>query len=131
MISGVARAFAEGGHLMVEGGTGVGKSVAYLLPAILYAVANGKRVVVSTNTINLQEQLLQKDIPALAEALEQAGEINEGQLRAVSLKGRANYFCIRRWTNLSRSESLSTDDARLLSKCLVWLQDTPRATGGR
>ena len=129
MISAVARTFVEGGHLMVEGGTGVGKSVAYLLPAILYAVANGQRVVVSTNTINLQEQLLQKDIPALEEALEKAGEISEGQLRAVSLKGRANYFCIRRWTNLSRSESLSTDDARLLSKCLVWLQDTP--TGDR
>ena len=129
MISSVARAFDEGGHLMVEGGTGVGKSVAYLLPAILFAVANGRRVVVSTNTINLQEQLLQKDIPALADALEQAGEISEGSLRAVSLKGRANYFCIRRWTNLSRSDSLSTDDARLLSKCLVWLQDTP--TGDR
>ena len=56
----------------------MGKSVAYLLPAILYAVANGKRVVVSTNTINLQEQLLQKDIPALADALEKAGEISEG-----------------------------------------------------
>ena len=125
MISAVARTFDQGGHLMVEGGTGVGKSVAYLLPAILFAVANGRRVVVSTNTINLQEQLLQKDIPALADALEQAGEISEGSLRAVSLKGRANYFCIRRWTNLSRSENLSTDDARLLSKCLVWLQDTP------
>ena len=125
MISAVARTFDQGGHLMVEGGTGVGKSVAYLLPAILFAVANGRRVVVSTNTINLQEQLLQKDIPALAEALEKAGEIAEGSLRAVSLKGRANYFCIRRWTNLSRSENLSTDDARLLSKCLVWLQDTP------
>lgn len=129
MISAVARTFEQGGHLMVEGGTGVGKSVAYLLPAILYAVSNGKRVVVSTNTINLQEQLLQKDIPALADALEQAGEISEGQLRAVSLKGRANYFCIRRWTNLSSAESISTDDARLLSKCLVWLQDTP--TGDR
>ena len=129
MISAVTRTFGEGGHLMVEGGTGVGKSVAYLLPAILFAVANGQRVVVSTNTINLQEQLLQKDIPALTAALEKAGEIPEGGLRAVSLKGRANYFCIRRWTNLSRSDSLSTDDARLLSKCLVWLQNTP--TGDR
>ena len=92
MISAVTRTFGEGGHLMVEGGTGVGKSVAYLLPAILFAVANGQRVVVSTNTINLQEQLLQKDIPALTAALEKAGEIPEGGLRAVSLKGRANYF---------------------------------------
>ncbi len=130
MISAVARTFAEGGHLLVEGGTGVGKSVAYLLPAILHAVKNGQRVVVSTNTINLQEQLLQKDIPALAKALEQAGEISQGQLRAVSLKGRANYFCIRRWTNLSRSDTLSTDDARLLSKCLVWLQDTSSGDRG-
>ena len=124
MMGAVERAFDGEGHLMVEGGTGVGKSVAYLLPAILYAVANGKRVVISTNTINLQEQLLQKDIPALTAALEQAGEIPDGALRAVSLKGRANYFCVRRWTNLSRSDGLSTDEARMLSKSLVWLQYT-------
>lgn len=125
MLSAVTRAFNNGAHLIVEGGTGVGKSVAYLLPSILFAVKNGARVVISTNTINLQEQLLQKDIPALASALQEGGEIAADELRAVSLKGRANYLCVRRWTNLSRSENLTVDEARLLSKCLVWLQDTP------
>ncbi len=124
MISAVTESLNNGGHLMVEGGTGVGKTVAYLLPSILHAVKNGARVVVSTNTINLQEQLLQKDIPALDRALQEGGELDAEELRAVGLKGRANYLCARRWTNLSRSDGLSVAEARLLSKCLVWLQDT-------
>ena len=124
MLSAVTRAYNEGNHLIVEGGTGVGKSVAYLVPSILFAVRTGARVVVSTNTINLQEQLLQKDIPALVKALEEGGVIPAGEVRAVSLKGRANYLCVRRWSNLSRSDGLSVDEARLLSKCLVWLQST-------
>ena len=119
MIGAVARTFNNGGHLMVEGGTGVGKTVAYLLPAIKFAMKNGARVVVSTNTINLQEQLLQKDIPVLADVLRDGAEINGVELRAVSLKGRANYLCVRRWTNLAKSENLSVDEARLLSKSLV------------
>ena len=129
MVGAVARAFNNSGHLMVEGGTGVGKTVAYLLPVIKFAMKNGTRVVVSTNTINLQEQLLQKDIPALVDALRKSGEVKGEELRAVSLKGRANYLCVRRWTNLARSDNLSVDEARLLSKCLVWLQDT--ASGDR
>jgi len=65
MASSVASAFAEGNHLLVEAGTGVGKSFAYLLPAIDYAVKSKKRVVISTHTISLQEQLIEKDIPLL------------------------------------------------------------------
>ena len=129
MMAAVTAAFNRGGHLMVEAGTGVGKSLAYLLPALLHSVRNGARVVVSTNTINLQEQLLMKDIPALARVLEEEGIVPEGQIKSVPLKGRTNYLCLRRWSHLARSDGLSGDDARVLSKALVWLQDT--ATGDR
>jgi DNA polymerase-3 subunit epsilon/ATP-dependent DNA helicase DinG len=113
----------------VEGGTGVGKSLAYLLPAALFAVSQGQRVVVSTNTINLQEQLITKDIPALKEVLEQSGLLDPDSLNVALLKGKANYLCLRRWQQLSRSEPLTVDDAKLLSKTAMWLQDT--ATGDR
>ena len=129
MLRAVVRAFNQGGHLIAEAGTGVGKSLAYLLPALLFAVKNGTRVVISTNTINLQEQLLQKDIPALVKVLEEAGLVAPGELRAAPLKGRANYLCLRQWSQMARSDSLSTDEARLLSKTLVWVQDT--ASGDR
>ena len=112
-------------HLIVEGGTGVGKSLAYLLPAALFAVSTGNRVVVSTNTINLQEQLIGKDIPALQSVLEEAGVLEPDSLRVAPLKGRANYLCLRRWHQLSRSDSLSVEDAKLLGKTSVWLQDSP------
>ena len=69
----VAQALANGEHLAVEAGTGVGKSLAYLVPAILYAVANKKKAVISTHTINLQEQLTQKDLPMLEQ--DPAGEV--------------------------------------------------------
>ena len=130
MMRAVAEAFNSGHHLMVEGGTGVGKSLAYLLPAILYSVKNGARVVISTNTINLQEQLLTKDIPALTRALEDNGLIPADEFRAVPLKGRANYLCLRRWSLLARGESLTREDARLLSKTLVWLQETQSGDRG-
>ena len=123
MVRIVAGAFNRGDHLMVEGGTGVGKSLAYLLPAMLYARENGTTVVVSTATINLQEQLLHKDIPALAKLFEEAKITSPGEIRAVPLKGRANYLCLRRWNNLANVDNLSQDDARLLGKTLVWLQD--------
>ena len=129
MLRAVAGAINSDQHLMVEGGTGVGKSLAYLLPLVLYSLKHGVRVVVSTNTINLQEQLLQKDIPALVGVLEEKGIIPKGEFRAVPLKGRANYLCLRRWNQLAHGESLSRDEARLLSKALVWLRDT--VTGDR
>jgi DNA polymerase-3 subunit epsilon/ATP-dependent DNA helicase DinG len=129
MLAGVARAIHQSQHLVVEGGTGVGKSMAYLLPAVLFAMAKGQRVVVSTNTINLQEQLLKKDIPALVSVLEAAGLVAEGQVKAALLKGRGNYLCLHRWNYLARSENPTVDDTRLLCKTAVWLQDT--ATGDR
>ena len=124
MLNGVTEAIYHNQHLVVEGGTGVGKSMAYLLPAALFAISKGQRVVISTNTINLQEQLMNKDIPALIEVLEQSGLVEEGVLKAALLKGRTNYLCLRRWNHLARSESPTIDDARLLSKTSVWMQNT-------
>jgi Rad3-related DNA helicase len=89
MAVAVAQALANGEHLAVEAGTGVGKSLAYLVPAILYAVANKKKAVVSTHTINLQEQLTEKDLPMLEQVL-------PVKFSFTMLKGRANYLCTRR-----------------------------------
>src|SRR6476659_1867199 len=88
MAAAVERAFTEQHHLLVEAGTGVGKSFAYLLPAIDFAVRNKKRVVVSTHTISLQEQLIEKDIPLLQ-------AVYPDEITAVLGKGRSNYLCRR------------------------------------
>jgi|AP95_1055475.scaffolds.fasta_scaffold09207_2 DNA polymerase-3 subunit epsilon/ATP-dependent DNA helicase DinG len=124
MLTSVTKAMYHNQHLVVEGGTGVGKSMAYLLPAALFAISKGQRVVISTNTINLQEQLMNKDIPALTQVLEESGLVEPGVLKAALLKGRANYLCLRRWNHLARGESPTIDDARLLSKTSVWMQKT-------
>ena len=129
MAKAVATAINGGQRLIVEAGTGVGKSLAYLLPALLYASMNNKRVVVSTNTINLQEQLVNKDVPTLLRALASADLLPEEGIRFTQLKGRANYLCYRRWSHLRSSESLNEDEARLLAKTLVWLRTT--TTGDR
>jgi ATP-dependent DNA helicase DinG len=89
MARAVARAIEDGSHLMVEAGTGVGKSFAYLVPAILAAAQEGKKVVVSTHTISLQEQLLEKDIPLLQAVMPE-------EFTAVLVKGRSNYVSLRR-----------------------------------
>ena len=130
MLAATTQAIYQGRHLIVEGGTGVGKSMAYLLPAALFAASKGQRVVISTNTINLQEQLLTKDIPALTQVLESAGLVEKDLIKAAPLKGRANYLCLRRWGYLARSESPSVDDARLLGKTSVWLQNTTSGDRG-
>ena len=129
MARAVAEAINRGERLIVEAGTGVGKSLAYLIPAALYAVTNNKRVVVSTNTINLQEQLLNKDVPILIQALADADEADARDIKFTQLKGRANYLCLRRWARLRASETLNEDEARLLAKTMVWLQTTE--TGDR
>ena len=82
-------------HLVVEAGTGTGKSFAYLVPAVLQALEEGVRVVISTYTISLQEQLMQKDIPMLKECLGR-------DFKAVMVKGRSNYLCLRRLQHARR-----------------------------
>src|SRR6187455_3632437 len=84
MAVAVARALQNREHLAVEAGTGVGKSLAYLIPAILHAVAHKKKAVISTHTINLQEQLTEKDLPMLSQIL-------PVKFNFTMLKGRHNY----------------------------------------
>lgn len=127
MSKAVARTLSDGGSFVVEAGTGVGKSLGYLVPAGIFALRNEARVVVSTDTISLQEQLLQHDVPIARKLIEAAGV--PGELRATHLKGRRNYLCLRRWTALRRAPSLTVEEARLLARLLIWLPQTQ--TGDR
>ncbi|MBI2723685.1 MAG: hypothetical protein HYX50_01350 [Chloroflexi bacterium] len=120
MARAVAETIAEGDRLIVEAGTGVGKSLAYLVPSALHAARNNARTVISTNTINLQEQLTGQDIPIARRLLEEAGIEHEG-LRVTPLKGRRNYLCLLRWSASGHGTSLSGDDARVLVRLLFWL----------
>ena len=129
MMQGVARSLNEDDHLIVEAGTGIGKSLAYLLPSILFAVENAVPVVVSTNTINLQEQLMGKDIPALVGVLQGSGSDGLGDLRVAQLKGRSNYLCVKKYDTMMASSRLTVDQARLLARVTVWLLST--TTGDR
>ncbi len=130
MTRAVEQAFAGGGHWLVEAGTGVGKSLAYLIPAALHALRTGERVVVSTNTIALQEQLLTKDLRTLREMLTTAGVIaSPEEFRVAVLKGRGNYLCYRRWLAGLAASGADPDFARLASRVLLWLPETE--TGDR
>ena len=123
MLEAVAEAFNIGHHLMVEAGTGTGKSVAYLLPAIAHAAQNNDRVVISTNTINLQDQLYRKDLPDLQRVLERVWGRRE-PFRAALLKGRSNYLCTERFEALRSQPSLTNDELRGLVRVLCWLTQT-------
>ena len=129
MGTAVADTINSGGRLMVEAGTGVGKSLAYLLPAALYALANDKRVVISTNTINLQEQLIRKDLPMVKDALEAVDPDMAEEMRYTQLKGRANYLCYKRWRQAVSSGDLDANLARLVAKTMLWMPQTD--TGDR
>jgi ATP-dependent DNA helicase DinG len=122
MIRAVTQALCESQHYLIEAGTGTGKSLAYLIPAARWAMQNNARVVVSTNTINLQDQLINKDIPDLCRAL-------GIDLRAAILKGRGNYLCPRRLENMRRRGPQDADEVRVLAKVMVWLQNSQ--TGDR
>jgi len=124
MTQAVAQALNNGEHLIVEAGTGTGKSVAYLLPSIIFSSQNSLPVVISTNTINLQEQLISKDIPDLLRALEKEQQTIIKDIRAVQVKGRANYLCLKRYESLRTSDRLSLDEAKLLARIRVWLLST-------
>jgi DNA polymerase-3 subunit epsilon/ATP-dependent DNA helicase DinG len=128
MAKAVAEAIENGEHLVVEAGTGVGKSLAYMIPSVLHAIRTGTKVVVSTNTINLQEQLISKDVEITAAAMSEFGE-SADQMSAAQLKGRANYLCFKRWQNAVLTTEPNDIESKLLSKILVWLRDT--ATGDR
>ena len=119
MARSVAEAFNGACFLAVEAGTGVGKSMAYLAPAALYAVQNNARVIVSTNTKNLQEQLFFKDLPDLEAALDLP-------FQYALLKGRGNYICLNRWdAALTNLDNVFTEEERIGALPLVvWADRT-------
>jgi ATP-dependent DNA helicase DinG len=119
MAVAVARALAGGEHLAVEAGTGVGKSLAYLIPAILHAVSERKKAVISTQTINLQEQLTEKDLPMLADVL-------PVKFTFTMLKGRQNYLCTRRLHKaMEQADHLFTSsETNELQRVYEWSRST-------
>src|SRR5213080_557517 len=119
MAVAVARALEEERHLVVEAGTGVGKSLAYLAPAILFALEHHKKAIVSTHTINLQEQLLYKDIPIVKKIL-------PVEFEAALMKGRQNYLCPRRLERaLQSSKELFTGPEETeLTRIAEWASST-------
>jgi len=111
-------------NLIVEAGTGVGKTLAYLIPSILYSIINNKRVVISTNTINLQSQLVSKDLPFALSAIELIDKDLLKSFKFCELKGRENYLCFRGLDKAITDKNISVDSAKLMSKVLVWLTKT-------
>jgi ATP-dependent DNA helicase DinG len=123
MAQSVASAFNTGSHLLVEAGTGTGKSLAYLIPAIAWARRNEEKVAVATHTINLQEQLWEKDIPFLQDALE--GTPLHG-FKAALVKGRPNYICLRKWEEeATAADFLTSEEERSFHiRMASWLAET-------
>ncbi len=136
-------ALNRGDHKIIEAGTGTGKSLAYLLPAAAWAMVNDSRVVIATNTIPLQDQLLERELPRVLQALAatnpaearaaSAEREREGQspngvsrppVRAMALKGRSHYLCTRRLARWLGNRALSPLELRFLAKILVWLPHT-------
>src|SRR5216110_716411 len=119
MAVAVARALEEDRHLVVEAGTGVGKSLAYLVPAILFALEQHKKAIVSTHTINLQEQLLYKDIPILKKVL-------PVEFEAALMKGRQNYLCPRRLERAlqQQNELFTGPEQNELTRLAEWARTT-------
>ena len=118
MAVAVAETLEGESALLAEAGTGVGKSLAYLIPAIRFALENGRKAIISTHTINLQEQLFHKDIPTVARAL-------NCHFDAALLKGRANYLCRTRLRRaLEQADDLFNQaETKQLYDLLAWSKD--------
>jgi ATP-dependent DNA helicase DinG len=123
MAAAVLRAFEEKKHLIVEAGTGTGKTLAYLVPAIAAALGQNKRIVISTGTKNLQEQLMEKDIPFLQKILPK-------KFTAAYMKGRSNYACLYRIQKAETQPILeSLDEFDSFQKVARWSRES--ATGDK
>jgi len=118
----IIRGFNEDALVAAEAGTGVGKSFAYLIPALTYAAANEERIVISTATITLQEQLYVKDIPLVTAGLNK-------KIKTVLIKGRGNYLCLRRLDDALREQSMDTDERQQTEDIARWAENTK--TGSR
>ena len=123
MAAAVAQSLEEERHLVVEAGTGVGKSLAYLVPAVLFALEQKKKAIISTHTINLQEQLLHKDIPIVKKIL-------PIEFEAALMKGRQNYLCPRRLERAIQqaTELFSTTEQADLARLADWARTTSDGT---
>jgi ATP-dependent DNA helicase DinG len=123
MAEAVLRAFEEKRHLIVEAGTGTGKTLAYLVPAIAAAMARGTRIIISTGTKNLQEQLMEKDIPFLQQVLPR-------KFTAAYMKGRGNYACLQRIRRAENSPVLDgLDELDYFDEVRRWARESQ--TGDR
>ncbi|MGM1020524.1 MAG: ATP-dependent DNA helicase DinG [Bacillota bacterium] len=116
MIEGVNQALSEDKHLLIEAGTGTGKSLGYLLPSLYHSVKNGQRVMVSTHTINLQEQLRERDIPMLTKVI-------PFPFRTAIFKGRGHYLCLRKFEHKINRRDFATpkEDLITAAQMIVWL----------
>jgi len=123
MAGAIARVLEDAEHLVVEAGTGVGKSLAYLVPAILFALEEHRKAIISTHTINLQEQLLQKDIPILKKIL-------PVEFEAALMKGRQNYICPRRLERArqQQNELFTGPEQQELERIAQWAARTTDGT---
>ncbi len=119
MAGSIFETFAAGGFTCCEAGTGIGKTISYLLPAILWSVESDERVIVSTHTINLQEQIVHQDLPLLKSVLPVS-------FRHALVKGRRNYLCLRRWTEYASQPSLSfvPGEESILKEMFAWVEGT-------
>ncbi|MBX5436839.1 MAG: DEAD/DEAH box helicase family protein [Alicyclobacillaceae bacterium] len=120
MVEAVAAAMERERHLVVEAGTGTGKSLAYLIPSALYALERGSRVVVSTYTTSLQDQIAERDFPTLRQVVKEP-------LTLAVLKGRNRYVCMRKLRHETRQVGMGTaaDEAEAYMALVVWLVDSP------
>lgn len=119
MISEVYQSLEDDKHLLIEAGTGTGKSLGYLIPSLYYGIKHGKKVIVSTHTINLQEQLRQRDLPLLE-------TVYPVDFRVALLKGRSHYLCLRKFENKINTHDYINpkDDNVTAAQMIVWLSET-------
>jgi ATP-dependent DNA helicase DinG len=119
MVQEVHDAFDQERHLMIEAGTGTGKSLGYLIPSLYYGITQQQKVIISTHTINLQEQIRQRDIPLLQ-------RIFPVPFRASVLKGRSHYLCLRKFENKINTQDFEhlKEDTLTAAQMIVWLGET-------
>ena len=109
---------------VIEAGTGVGKSMAYLIPAMQYSKTRKERVLVSTNTISLQDQLMEEDLPIAAKIVAGMETSSDTRISYSVLKGRRNYLCLKKFRNFASRDQLDKAETVLIAKIIVWLDTT-------
>jgi len=117
MMYGVYHAFESSEHTLIEAGTGIGKSLAYLIPCVFFSLQSGKRVVISTYTRQLQQQLMDREIPIIR-------KIIDSPFSVALLKGRRNYISVKKFVRFLEAEEKNYDQALAKCQILVWLTET-------